>query len=126
MFALIDKKYTLESSVIAIIPIKIYIRVESSSKRHYPHKELDAHIIGYVSKASKLDIANNEIAKYSGIVGKSGIERYYNEKLQGTLGFKDTKVNDLNKEIEVIEQEDPSNDHNVRIKVDVNFQKYIQ
>ena len=67
------------------------IRIESSSKRHYPHKELAAHIIGYVSKASKLDIANNEIAKYSGVVGKSGIERYYNDKLQGTLGFKDTK-----------------------------------
>ena len=102
------------------------IRIESSSKRHYPHKELAAHIIGYVSKASKLDIANNEIAKYSGVVGKSGIERYYNDKLQGTLGFKDTKVNALNKEIEVIEQKDPSNDNNVRITIDVNLQKYIQ
>ena len=102
------------------------IRIESSSKRHYPHKELAAHIIGYVSKASKLDIANNEIAKYSGIVGKSGIERYYNDKLQGTLGFKDTKVNALNKEIEVIEEKEPSNDNNVRITIDVNLQKYIQ
>ena len=102
------------------------IRIESSSKRHYPHKELAAHIIGYVSRASKLDIANNEIAKYSGVVGKSGIERYYNDKLQGTLGFKDTKVNALNKEIEVIEQKDPSNDNNVRITIDVNLQKYIQ
>ena len=59
-------------------------------------------------------------------MGKSGIERYYNDKLQGTLGFKDTKVNALNKEIEVIEQKDPSNDNNVRITIDVNLQKYIQ
>ncbi|RBQ31533.1 penicillin-binding protein 2 [Arcobacter sp. FW59] len=102
------------------------IKIESSSKRYYPHKELAAHIIGYVGKASKLDIVNNEIAKYSGIVGKSGIERFYNEKLQGKLGYKDTKVNALNKEIEVIDEKEPSNDNNVRITIDVNLQKYLQ
>ncbi|MFV7790236.1 penicillin-binding protein 2 [Aliarcobacter lanthieri] len=102
------------------------IKIESSSKRYYPHKELAAHIIGYVGRASKLDIINNDIAKYSGIVGKSGIEKYYNEKLQGTLGYKDTKVNALNKEIEVIDEKEPSNDNNVRITIDVNLQKYLQ
>lgn len=102
------------------------IKIESSSKRYYPHKELAAHIIGYVGKASKTDIANNEIAKYSGIVGKNGIEKYYNEKLQGTLGYKDVKVNALNKEIEVIEEQEPSSDNNIRITIDINLQKYIQ
>lgn len=102
------------------------IKIESYSKRFYPYKELASHIIGYVGKASKLDIINNETAKYSGIVGKNGIEKYYNDKLQGTLGYKDIKVNALNKEIEVIDEKEPSSDNNVRISIDINLQKYLK
>jgi len=101
------------------------IKIESSSKRFYPHNELAAHVIGYVGKASKIDIVNNETAKFSGIIGKNGIERYYNEKLQGTLGYKEVKVDAYNKEIEVI-QDIESSSNNIRITIDVNLQKYIQ
>jgi len=102
------------------------IKVVSSSNRYYPHKELASHIIGYVSKASQLDIENNELARYSGIVGKSGIERYYNEKLQGILGYKKTKVNALNQDIEILDEKEPSYDNSIQMTIDVNLQKYLQ
>ena len=84
------------------------LKIEPSSKRFYPYNETAAHIIGYVGKASKLEILNNEIAVHSGIVGKNGLEKFYNSKLQGELGYKDVKVNALNQEIEVLEEKDAS------------------
>lgn len=102
------------------------IKIESATKRSYPQKEIASHIIGYVGKASKLDILNNELSIYNGIIGKNGLEKYYNSKLQGEMGYKDVKVNALNQEIEVLDEKEASNDNNIRITLDVNLQRYIQ
>lgn len=112
-------KYTLLST-------KENIQIESSSKRAYPQKELASHIIGYVGKASKLDILNNELSTYNGIIGKNGLEKVYNSKLQGEMGYKDVKVNALNKEIEILDEKNASIDNNIQISLDIRLQKYIQ
>ena len=112
-------KYTILAS-------KEDIKIESSTKRYYPQKEVASHIIGYVGKASKIDILNNELSSYNGIIGKNGLEKYYNTKLQGEMGYKDVKVNALNKEIEILDEKEPSIDNNIKITLDVNLQKYIQ
>lgn len=102
------------------------IKIESSTKRFYPQKKVASHVIGYVGKASKLDILNNELSSYNGIIGKNGLEKYYNSKLQGEMGYKDVKVNALNQEIEVLAEKEPSTDNNIKISLDINLQKYIQ
>ena len=111
-------KYTLFNSL-------DNIKVKSAVKRHYPYKSIGSHIIGYVGKASKLDIKNNKISRYSGIIGKNGLERFYNNKLQGELGFKDIKVNALNKEVEIIEEKLPSIDNKLKTTIDIRLQEYI-
>ena len=112
-------KYTILSS-------KEDIKIESSTKRYYPQKEVASHIIGYVGKASKIDILNNELSSYNGIIGKNGLEKYYNTKLQGEMGYKDVKVNALNEEIEILNEKEPSTDNNIQITLDIKLQKYIQ
>ena len=112
-------KYTILAS-------KEDIKIESSTKRYYPQKEVASHIIGYVGKASKIDILNNELSSFNGIIGKNGLEKYYNTKLQGEMGYKDVKVNALNKEIETLDEKEPSIDNNIKITLDINLQKYIQ
>ena len=112
-------KYTILSS-------KEDVKVESTTKRAYPQKEVASHIIGYVGKASKLDILNNALSSYNGIIGKNGLEKFYNSKLQGEMGYKDVKVNALNKEIEILNEKEASTDNNIQISLDINLQKYIQ
>ncbi|BAK73124.1 MAG: penicillin-binding protein 2 [Arcobacter sp.] len=102
------------------------IKIESSSKRYYPQKEVASHIIGYVGKASKYDILNNSLSSYNGIIGKNGLEKYYNSKLQGEMGYKDVKVNALNQEIEILNEKEASIDNNIKITLDINLQRYIQ
>ena len=102
------------------------IEIKSEVKRIYPEGKNASHIIGYVGKASKLDIEGNEFSKYSGIIGKNGLEKFYNEKLQGKLGERVIKVNALNKEIEVLEEKEPSSDNDLTISLDIRLQRYIQ
>ena len=109
-----------------VLSLKEDLRIEFSTKRAYPQKELASHIIGYVGKASKNDMSNNELSLYNGIIGKNGLEKFYNSKLQGSMGYKDVKVNALNKEIEILDEKEASIDNNIRISLDVKLQKYIQ
>ena len=102
------------------------IKIDSSTKRFYPFRDAASHVIGYTGRASTKDILNNEIAKFTGTVGKNGIEKYYNNKLQGELGYKDVKVNAYNKEIEVLEEKEPSTDNNIKISIDIKLQQYLK
>ena len=112
-------KYTIFSS-------NDFIKIESSTRRYYPQKEVASHIIGYVGKATKLDILGNELSQYNGVIGKNGLEKFYNIKLQGEMGYKDVKVNALNQEIEILEEKDASIENSIKTTLDVKLQKYIQ
>ncbi|PLY11218.1 MAG: penicillin-binding protein 2 [Arcobacter sp.] len=101
------------------------LKVESAVKRNYPYKKVAAHILGYVGKASRRDIENNHISKYSGIIGKNGLEKYYNDILQGELGYKEVKVNALNKELEVLKEKEVKINNNIKITIDIELEKYI-
>ena len=100
------------------------IVIKPASKRFYPQGEIASHIIGYVSKANKEDIENDEVAKRVSIVGKSGIEKYYNRLLEGELGKKLIKVTASNKPIETLLETEPKH-HNLTLSIDLRVQKFI-
>lgn len=101
------------------------LQINDATKRYYPYKEVGAHIIGYVGKASKMDYNNDEITKYTNIIGKTGLEYQYNSILQGTLGYREIKVNALNQEVEVIKIVEPSNNNDIVTTIDIDLQSYI-
>ncbi|MBZ7935506.1 MULTISPECIES: penicillin-binding protein 2 [Campylobacter] len=100
------------------------IKIESTVQRKYPYGKLASHIIGYVGKANLQDIKENEISKLTNFIGKSGIERYYNDVLQGVKGEKVYKVNALNQEVAQISYTPPlSND--IHLTIDIQLQDFL-
>ncbi|MRJ02863.1 MAG: penicillin-binding protein 2 [Epsilonproteobacteria bacterium] len=101
------------------------IKIEPTFKRYYPYRDLASHVIGYVSRTNRKEAARDRVAKAVGIIGKSGLERYYNSYLQGELGYKKIKVTAYNEEIEVLEQKNPIQNRNLTLTLDIRLQKYI-
>ena len=101
------------------------IKIEPTTKRYYPYGKYTAHIVGYIGKANKKDVAKDEVVKVVGKIGKSGLERYYNKVLQGELGYRVVKVNAYNKELEELEYKAPVGNRNLQLSVDVDMQKFI-
>ncbi len=95
------------------------------SKRFYPQGERMAHIIGYVSKANTKEIKDNKVAHLTGLVGKSGIERYYNRMLQGTLGERKIKVTALNQPLGIL-KETKAKSATLTLTVDSRVQDYLK
>ncbi|ECP7241985.1 penicillin-binding protein 2 [Campylobacter jejuni] len=100
------------------------IKIDPVVKRKYLFGKLASHIIGYVGKANLQDVQENEIAKLSNYTGKSGIERYYNDILQGEKGTRVYKVNALNQEVEQLSYT-PAKSNDIELTIDIELQSYL-
>lgn len=108
---------------LSLVPL---VKIEPTFKRYYPNKSVASHVIGYVSRTNKLEAKRDQVAKITGITGKSGIERYYNHYLEGALGYKKLKVTAFNKVIDVLEQVPPKQNHHLYLTLDLRLQRFIQ
>jgi len=101
------------------------IKIEAETKRYYPYGKYIAHIVGYTGRSNKKENKNDPVVDKVGVIGKAGLEKYYNDTLQGKLGYTITKVTATNKEIELLEYEKPTENQSLVLNLDMNMQMMI-
>jgi penicillin-binding protein 2 len=101
------------------------IFIEPLNRRFYPQGEVAAHLVGYVSKSSKKDREKNIVSQYTNIIGKSGLEKFYNKELEGELGYIKTEVDAFNKKVRDIERHYPKYNPALITTIDLELQHYI-
>ncbi len=111
--------------VYATLNLRKNIKILAAPKRFYPFHNIAAHMIGYVSRANKKEIDKDSSLELIGYMGKTGIEKQYNDFLQGQEGKRKIKVNASNQEIEELSYESPTEDKKLILNIDIKFQKYI-
>ena len=98
-----------------------------SVARNYPFEENFTHVLGYVSQASQRDLIENEKIKKSHVpglrVGKTGLEKTFENELIGTNGVQRYEVNAYGKRINQIEFQEGIKGKSVRLTVDTEVQK---
>ena len=98
-----------------------------SVSRNYPFKENYTHILGYVSLASEKDILNNEVIKNNHVpglrVGKTGLEKSFENELIGSNGVQRYEVNAYGKRINQIDHQDGIKGKTVKLTIDTEIQK---
>ena len=111
--------------VYSVLNLRQNLKIVPAPKRYYPYKNIAAHMIGYVARANKKDVDKNQVLELIGYTGKTGIEKYYNNYLQGTPGEREIKVNANNQEIEQLMYKSPVEDRKLTLSMDIELQKYI-
>jgi penicillin-binding protein 2 len=101
------------------------VKIEAETKRYYPYGNLSAHIVGYTGRSNKKENEKNDVIDKVGKIGKSGLERYYNDVLQGDLGYVIDKVTATNRAVELIERVEPQDNKNLTLNIDIDLQKMI-
>lgn len=98
--------------------------IQSEPKRSYPHKSLAAHIIGYLQEVSKEEMRDLYKERHQGdLVGKTGIEREYEEKLVGKEGRILEVVDSTGRRIEEISRMNPVPGQDITLTLDFKLQK---
>ncbi len=111
--------------IYSILSLRENINIVPAPKRYYPYGNIGAHAIGYVSRANKKDVEDDELLELIGYTGKSGLEKYYNAYLQGIPGQRDVKVNANNQEIEELSYKSADEDRKLTLNIDIELQQYI-
>ncbi|WP_184605151.1 penicillin-binding protein 2 [Rhodanobacter sp. MP1X3] len=93
--------------------------------RHYPLGDLFAHVVGYVSRIDADDLDRLDPDEYKGTshVGRTGLERYYEDVLHGKPGYELDEVNADGRIQQVLKTIPPTPGENLYLSIDVRMQK---
>ncbi len=98
-----------------------------SVSRNYPFNENYTHVLGYVSEASEKDLIDNELIKKNHVpglkVGKTGLEKTFENELIGTNGVQRYEVNAYGKRIRQIDYKEGNPGNEIKLTIDTEIQK---
>lgn len=101
------------------------IKIKDVESRVYPLGEKAAHITGYVQKASKEDIESNKLLDEKSLVGKTGLEKAYDDKLKGKNGYEVILTDENGNEKNVIFKSIKEEGENIKLTIDANLQSKV-
>lgn len=101
------------------------VNIQSKLTRVYPYGDLFAHVIGYVGRIN--DKESKEIDKrlYAGtdLIGKLGIESYYETLLLGYPGYKSVETNAHGDVLRELDTKPPVAGNDIHLSLDYGLQK---
>ncbi|RTZ71291.1 MAG: penicillin-binding protein 2 [Gammaproteobacteria bacterium] len=101
------------------------ISIRARLTRTYPLGYALSHVVGYVGRISLEDLKRIDTSNYAGTtyIGKTGVERSYEETLHGLVGFQQVEVNALGKTVRVLKETPPQPGKSLRLHLDSRLQK---
>ncbi|KRA30384.1 penicillin-binding protein [Rhodanobacter sp. Root627] len=93
--------------------------------RRYPLGEAFAHVVGYVGRIDADDVDRLDPVRYKGTshVGRSGVERSYENTLHGQPGYELVEVNADGRTQRVLETHAPTPGSNLYLSIDSRLQR---
>ncbi|MFS1287233.1 penicillin-binding protein 2 [Pseudomonas piscis] len=118
----------LSERQIALIAVNQFhlpgLDVQAQFSRVYPLGEHFAHSVGYVGRINEQEYSRLDPAKYlrSQLIGKTGIERFYEEALHGRMGYEEVETNAQGRVMRVLRRQPPVPGQDVVLSLDVRLQ----
>ncbi len=104
------------------------VEIVAGLSRHYPHGPLASHAIGYVGRIDERDLQRIDNSDYSGTthIGKVGIERTYEDRLHGTVGFRQVETNAEGRVLRTLIRTPPIPGENLYLTLDLELQNIAE
>ena len=130
-FSSVPLRYVLSEADRSTIAVNSHrlpgIAIEPQFVRQYPLGALTAHSVGYVSEINREELDNMSEAvreNYGGTnhIGKSGVERTYEDLLHGKVGYEIVEKNNRGQVMRVLDRTDPIAGKNISLTIDAALQ----
>ncbi|MDH4608189.1 penicillin-binding protein 2 [Pseudomonas sp. BN102] len=101
------------------------VEVVAQLVRHYPQGAHFAHSVGYVGRINEKELKQLDPVNYSGThhIGKTGIERFYEDQLHGEVGYEEVETNARGRVLRVLKRTDPKPGKDLVLTLDVRLQE---
>lgn len=102
------------------------VQPEVGESRYYPTTMHTAHLVGYVAAVSEKELTGDPLLELPGFrIGKSGIEKSYDELLRGRAGASRVEVNAYGRIIRELARQDGEPGADVVLSIDSELQESI-
>ena len=100
------------------------ILAETKTNREYPYKDITAHITGYVQGITAEELESKAEKGYNphSIIGKTGLEQVYEERLKGKDGLKIYIEDNNGNIVKTIAETKGNNGEDIKLTIDINLQ----
>ncbi|MCO7513316.1 penicillin-binding protein 2 [Pseudomonas guariconensis] len=101
------------------------VDVAAQLVRHYPQGAHFAHSVGYVGRINEKELKALDPVNYSGThhIGKTGIERFYEDELHGQVGYEEVETNARGRVLRVLKRTDPIPGKDIVLSLDIKLQE---
>lgn len=101
------------------------LAIKAQLMRHYPLKEVAAHVLGYVGRINVEELKTVDPSNYRAthFIGKSGVEKYYENQLHGNVGYQVVETDVNGRTLRVMSKENPHSGDKLYLSIDIRLQK---
>ena len=118
-----EKALMLEQST----PDLIGVALEMAAQRTYLGGSSLSHILGYMGAQTEIEWEERKTQGYgfNELVGKTGLEAFYENILHGTPGKAITEINAYGSKIQILDEIAPLPGQNIHLSIDLKLQNHI-
>ncbi|NIC04443.1 penicillin-binding protein 2 [Billgrantia bachuensis] len=100
------------------------VEVEAQLLRYYPDAQVMAHALGYVGRINADELKELDPGRYAGthFIGKTGVERFYEDVLHGQAGLRQVETNARGRVLRELGRTDPVPGQNLTLTLDKELQ----
>lgn len=130
-FLPVPLKLQLTPEEVAIFASRQYafpgVNIKAELMRYYPLGEATAHVLGYVGRLSLDDLNHIDNVNYraTNYIGKTGIERYYEDKLHGKVGYQQIETDVSGRAVRILSKQPPISGEKLTLTIDAKLQQRI-
>jgi penicillin-binding protein 2 len=122
-------RFNLTQEEVARISVNNYrlpgVDVRAELGRYYPLGEYTAHVLGYVGRINEDELKRIDNSDYAATnyIGKTGVEKAYEDLLHGHVGHEQVEVNARGRVLRVLESHAPMPGRDLRLFLDISLQQ---
>lgn len=128
----IPLRFQLSEMEIARLAVNLHrfpgVEIKADLSRYYPLGETGVHVIGYVGRIDEQELQSIDPGQYSGSshIGKTGVEKSYEDTLRGRVGYQQVETNAEGRMLRVLQHTPPTPGKNIYLTIDIRLQQVAE
>lgn len=104
------------------------VSIQAEMIRYYPKGNAFAAIVGYMGRINEKELQTVDPVNYSAsnFIGKTGVEKYYEPQLHGTVGYQQVETNVHGQIVRILRQTQPISGRSLVLSIDSGLQELAQ
>ena len=128
----IPLRFRLSDAEVARLAVDLHklpgVDIKAGLSRYYPYGQHTAHVLGYVGRIDEKELQQIDQGEYSGTshIGKTGIEKAYEQLLHGQVGHQQVETNARGRQLRILQYSPPIPGDNLYLTLDIRLQQNVE